>query len=74
MSEVPSFEAGRLAANARLYKYDPVLDAAADLFESDPAAWHYASARACPDHPSPGCRAALTGTGPHFLRHGHRGE
>ncbi len=39
MSEVASFEAGRLAANARLYKYDAVLDRAADLYESDPAAW-----------------------------------
>lgn len=40
MSEVASFEAGRLAANARLYKYDPVLDRAADLYESDREAWH----------------------------------
>ena len=34
-----SFEAGRLAANARMYKPDPHLDALADLFENDRAAW-----------------------------------
>jgi len=30
---------GRLARNARLYRYDPVLEKAADLFDADPGAW-----------------------------------
>ena len=34
-----NFERGRLVANARTYRPDPVLDRAADLLESDPAAW-----------------------------------
>ncbi len=34
-----NFEAGRLAANARMYRPDPHLDQAADLFENDRQAW-----------------------------------
>ncbi len=30
---------GRLARNARLYRFDPVLEQAADLFDADPGAW-----------------------------------
>lgn len=30
---------GRLLANSRLYRPDPELDRAADLFDSDPQAW-----------------------------------
>ncbi|MDP9427574.1 MAG: hypothetical protein M3Q47_01235 [Actinomycetota bacterium] len=40
-----SFEAGRLAANARLYRPDPRLDEAADLFETDRQAWDRLPAR-----------------------------
>ncbi len=30
---------GRLARNARLFRYDKALDAAADLYDTDVAAW-----------------------------------
>ncbi len=40
-----NFEAGRLAANARLYAPDPHLDRAADLFEQDRQAWERLPAR-----------------------------
>ncbi len=34
-----NLEAGRLAANSRMYRADPQLDKAADLFEQDRQAW-----------------------------------
>ncbi len=40
-----SFEAGRMAANARMYRPDPQLDRAADLFENDQPAWDRLPAR-----------------------------
>ncbi len=40
-----SFEAGRLAANARMYRPNELLDRAADLFENDRQAWDRLPAR-----------------------------
>ncbi len=37
--ELPDPDRARLERRARLYKYDRRLEAAADLFDSDPAAW-----------------------------------
>ncbi|MDP9460493.1 MAG: hypothetical protein M3Q22_09665 [Actinomycetota bacterium] len=42
---INSFEAGRLAANARMYQPDELLDRAADLYEQDRQAWERLSAR-----------------------------
>ncbi|MDP9459582.1 MAG: hypothetical protein M3Q22_04760 [Actinomycetota bacterium] len=40
-----NFEAGRLAANARMYEPNELLDRAADLFENDRPAWERLPAR-----------------------------
>ncbi|MDP9459519.1 MAG: hypothetical protein M3Q22_04430 [Actinomycetota bacterium] len=40
-----SFEAGRLAANARMYQPNELLDRAADLYEQDRQAWERLPAR-----------------------------
>lgn len=57
-SPSPDSRMARLEINARLFAYDPVLEAAANLFDQDPAAWqklpillqdrsgHYRDARA----------------------------
>ncbi|MDP9461661.1 MAG: hypothetical protein M3Q22_15905 [Actinomycetota bacterium] len=42
---IDSFEAGRLAANARMYEPNELLDMAADLFENDRPAWDRLPAR-----------------------------
>ncbi|MDP9427394.1 MAG: hypothetical protein M3Q47_00265 [Actinomycetota bacterium] len=42
---IDSFEAGRLAANARMYEPDELLDRAADLFENNRPAWERLPAR-----------------------------
>lgn len=43
--ELDSFAAARLAANARMYRPDAVLDRAADLYRADRAAWEKLPAR-----------------------------
>ncbi len=35
----PTPNLGRLARNTKLYRFDPVLEKAADLFDADPGAW-----------------------------------
>ncbi len=37
--DAPVVNLGRLAFNARGFTYDAILDAAADLFDTDPKAW-----------------------------------
>ncbi len=40
-----NFEAGRLAANAKMYEPNELLDRAADLYEQDRQAWERLPAR-----------------------------